>query len=302
MNALKSFACFLTFAVVSFAYAGDTEKKHNQMVYPVVRVSYGNSGGSGTVIYSENRSNEAEFETFILTNHHVVASAIKVVTEWSSMLGREVKREKRKTVKVEVFRYERLSVVVGRESFDADIMAHSQAHDLAVLKLRTKRKLNISATMRPRDRADKAHLFDKITIVGCSLLHPPLITSGEVTSLNDEIDGKSYWMSNAQIIYGNSGGAAFILDDDNWYFTGIPSRISVANWTTPVTHMGYFVPMTRIYDWFETEQLSFFYDKKITPKACFDKRKELAKKSAQNPQRLERPQRQQQPVGPPFRR
>ncbi len=292
-------SCMLTAGLV----ADEKQDKHEQMVYPVVRVSYGNSGGSGTVIYSEDRDKEGTYETYILTNHHVVSSAISIVTEWSSLYGREIKRERRKTVKVEVFRYEELSIVVGRESFDADIMAHSKNHDLALLKLRTKREIDVVADMKELKKAGKVYLFDPVVVVGCSLLHPPLITSGEITSLNDEIDGKSYWMSNAQIIYGNSGGAVFTKDGDKWVFVGVPSRISIANWTTPVTHMGYFIPVTRIYKWCEKEQLSFIYDKHITPKACFDKRKELAKKSAPlQPILPEKSMRQQQgPRGPGFR-
>ena len=62
----------------------------------------GMSGGSGTVIYSKPNSEE-NFSTYIFTNFHVVSTAITVSEEWDSTLGRDIKREKRSTVYVNIF-------------------------------------------------------------------------------------------------------------------------------------------------------------------------------------------------------
>ncbi len=256
----------------------EQEKFHNQCIYPSVRVSYGMSGGSGTIIYSEDRDIQGKYETFVLTNHHVIESALTVVTEWNSMLGREVKTEKRKTVKVEIFRYEDLSIVVGRESFDADIVAHSKDHDLALLKLKTKRFIKIVAAIDTKANMYKRVQTDKVRTVGCSLLKPPITTPGIISNMNEEIDGKSYWMATAQIIFGNSGGAVFAKRDNNWVFIGVPSRIPVI-FGSPVSYMGYFIPLPRIYKWLEAEHLNFLFDQNITPQECFDTRRKMANQS-----------------------
>jgi len=255
---------------------------HYQAMYTIVRVTLkGGGGGSGTLIYSEDRKEKGNFLTFIITNHHVVDGAIKVEKAWDSMLGTEIKKERRETVKVEVFRYERLSVVVGRESFDADIVAHSKDHDLAILKLRGNRNIEYIANLFPRLEVQNVYIGQNAPAVGCSLLHAPILTTGEITSLNDEIEDKQFWMSNSQIIYGSSGGAVFLKRDGEllWHWIGIPSRLNVIGWGTPITHMGYFVPIPRIYSWLEDQHLEFFYDKTKTPEECFEKRKKLSEKA-----------------------
>jgi len=64
-------------------------------------------------------------------------------------------------------------------------------------------------------------------------------------------------MSSAQIIFGNSGGAMFAERDGNYYFIGVPSRVDVVGWGSAVTHLGYFSPIPRVYDFFK-EQLFHF--------------------------------------------
>lgn len=176
---------------------------HEATIYPVIRVLCGAGGGSGTILYSEDRDKKGTFASYALTNHHVINDAVKVEKRWSSLLNAYVDTETRQTVKAEVFRYERTSKQVGRESFDADIIAHSKDHDLAILKLRCDRRIPYVARIRPKELADQAYLFDKTYAVGCSLLHAPLATSGEITSLNDEIENKSFWLSSSAIIFGN---------------------------------------------------------------------------------------------------
>ena len=66
---------------------------HNEMLYTSLRIRAGNSGGSGTVLYSQVVKNN-EAETYILTNHHVVDDLIKVEEDWDSLLGRKIKKEK----------------------------------------------------------------------------------------------------------------------------------------------------------------------------------------------------------------
>ena len=55
-------------------------KKITEMLYPTVLVDLGNAQGSGTVIFSDIRAHESWKEekvwTLVLTNHHVINSAI----------------------------------------------------------------------------------------------------------------------------------------------------------------------------------------------------------------------------------
>lgn len=45
-----------------------------------------------------------------------------------------------------------------------------------------------------------------------------------------------------------------------------------------VTHMCYFIPVSSVYEWFNGENMTFFYDKNHTPKECFEKRESELKK------------------------
>lgn len=254
-----------------------TVSLHEAVIFPVVRVLCGQGGGSGTVIYCDNKDSKDRWDSFVLTNHHVVDAAIKVEKKWSSLLNVYVDTEVRETVKVEVFKYEKTSRMVGRESFDGDIVAHSKDHDLALLKLRCSRKLEHVAKLRPKALSDVAFLFDPVYAVGCTHLHSPVATRGEVTSLNDEIEGKQFWMGSAAISFGNSGGAVF--RQDTLEFIGVPSRVAVTSFGSVTTHMGYWIPISRIYQWAEEERLSFLYSDK-TPDACL-KEREAMQRNAQ---------------------
>jgi len=81
------------FVIPAFA----NEAFHEWFLYPVVRISHGYSGGSGTVVYS-GENDEGGFSTYILTNYHVVETAVSIAEEWDSGLQKQVKREKRLSI------------------------------------------------------------------------------------------------------------------------------------------------------------------------------------------------------------
>lgn len=242
------------------------QRQHEQLLYPCVRVRTETAGGSGTVVYSKGE------HTYVLTNHHVVESAIKVTKKWDSLLGRYADTEERKVVLVETFKYRDWSVLDRRESFDAEIVAYSKDEDLALLRLRTERPLKYVAKLMPRSTAEDVYLFCDVFAVGCSLGHPPIASSGKITSMNDRIANRVFWMTTAQIIFGNSGGAVYLADGR---LIGVPSRVPVVGWGNPVTHMGYAIPIPRVYQWAEREKLSFLYDPKADPMKCMVARKKL---------------------------
>lgn len=275
-----SFIAFLvTFSFTLFAQdmPPDIQQKHEQILYPVVRISCADVGGSGTIIYSEDRGDGCQ--TYVLTNFHVIERAIKIKTEWSSLLQQDVKREVNDEVKVEIFRYDKGSRQDFTDACQAEIVAHDRQHDLALLRLKTSRKIPYVAVLLPESA--KVNIFDRIWACGCSLLHPPIVTEGIVNYLDDVIDNKIYWMGSAQIIFGNSGGAVYIFRDNRYYFIGVPSRIA-GTWGQAVTHMGWFVPITRIREWFKDEHLDFLLDPKKKPRECFEMREKLRREAEKN--------------------
>lgn len=234
------------------------EKLHKNTLYPVVRVRHGSSGGSGTVLFSKDKE-KGKFATYVLTNRHVVANAITINQQWDSEKKMEVKKEKRETVTVEIFQYKDLSKNVGRYAIDSDIIAHSEEKDLALLKLRSQEKVEFVAKLLPEDKIDSIKVFQKVLAVGCSLGHPPIATSGEIMSISDEIDGESFHMTNASIIFGNSGGAMFL--DKTHEFIGVPSRVAGTGFTV-VTHMGFFIPLQTVYNWLKDINHRFIFEGK----------------------------------------
>ena len=232
-----------------------------QVLHSQVRVSTGKAGGSGTVIYSEESVGKETFDTYVLTCHHVIDDALTVRKEWDSRVGRERKKEYRQLVTVEFFDWD--NVPHGSRplnySADATIVAYDASHDMALLKLKTIKQAPAVGALMSGDDAKSIQIGSPVVAVGAALGHDPVLTDGIITHMGDEIDFKDYWMSNAQIVFGNSGGAVFAETSTGYQFIGIPSRVAVT-WGTPITHLGYFSPITRVNDFFE-EQLYCFLEK-----------------------------------------
>lgn len=271
-----------------------TKKKHEEILYASVLVHTNKAGGSGTVIYSKPIKKESEeYETYILTNFHVIEDAIKIGREWDPLLQKDIKKEKRATVTVEFYKYQNMSRNIGRTAIEADIEAYDKDRDIALVKLRSNESVKDIAKLHSKNVKD-IHIFDPVYVCGCSLGHSPVPTRGQITSMDDEIEREKYWMSNAQTIYGNSGGGVFLVvnkdkkGEESYEFIGIPSRISVIGFGDSITHMGYFIPIDKIYDWLEEEIFQFIFDLKFTSEKCAkirDARKEEARKAFEKRQR-----------------
>ncbi len=250
-------------------------KKHEQMLYPTVRVRCLGVGGSGTVVYS-GKNKKGEYETYVVTNHHVIESGIVVKKVWDSKLGKDIKKDIRSTATVEFFKYNNYSRCIGNFGVESDIVAYDSEQDMALLRLRDKENsAKHVAKIYPKNKIRNIHVFDRVYAVGAALGHAPLQTPGEITHMDDEIENYKYWMSNAQTIYGNSGGAIYRFGD-NYEYIGIPSRISVSLSgfsATPITHMGFFIPIDRIYDFLQKNCYDFIYDSTRTIEQCEKTRK-----------------------------
>jgi len=262
-------------------------QKHEQMFYPTVRVRTKKAGGSGTVVYSKKHGEEVH--TYVITNHHVIADSVKIEKKWDSVLKRKTDKEKLDTVFVEFFRYNNYSHTVGSFAVEADIVAYSEVEggqDWALLRVRDKENTaDWVANLFPLDDLDNVHIFDETYAVGASLGHPPVASNGMITYMDDEIDSYKYWMSSAPTIFGNSGGAVYRWSDSRkqYEYIGVPSRISIQPMgfsADAITHMGYFIPIERVYKLLEENDYQFIYDEKVSIEDC-----EKARNKKQKPEK-----------------
>jgi len=259
-------------------------QKHEQMFYPTVRVRTKKAGGSGTVVYSKEY--EGEVYTYVITNHHVISDSVHLDKKWDPILKRKVDKEILDTVYVEFFRYNNYSHTVGSFAVEADIVAYSDVQggqDWALLRVRDKENTaDWVANMFPLDDIENVHIFDKTFAVGASLGHPPVASEGMITYMDDEIEHYKYWMSSAPTIFGNSGGAVYRWSTKRkqYEYIGVPSRISIQPMgfsADAITHMGYFIPIDRVYKLLEENNYQFIYDSSVTIKECEDKRNKKVK-------------------------
>ena len=250
-------------------------QKHEQMFYPTVRVRTKKAGGSGTVVYSEKCNDEVY--TYVITNHHVISDSVHLEKKWDPVLKRKVDKEILDTVNVEFFRYNNYSHTVGSFAVDADIVAYSEVEggqDWALLRVRDKENLaDYVANMFPLKDLDNIHIFDETYAVGASLGHPPVASNGMITYMDDEIEHYKYWMSSAPTIFGNSGGAVYRWSGNRkqYEYIGIPSRISIQPMgfsADAITHMGYFIPIDRVYKLLEDNDYQFIYDSNYSIEDC----------------------------------
>lgn len=257
----------------------EIETLHEKFLYPTVLVRSKEAGGSGTVLFSKktDRSGE-ECATFVLTNAHVVDSSVQYKTEWDNFAKKEIKKEIKSPVDVHFFKYKYQSQQIGTFSVTAKIVAFNKEEDLALLKLDDPNPAKYVAKLYPRDKLNELRIFDKVICVGAGLGHPVFPTHGEITSLmgpEDLIENKQYMMTSAASIFGNSGGALYLKRTQE--LLGVPSRISVALvgfGGSPISHMSYSIPFTRIYQFLEDNCFHFVYDSNYTESQCEDLRKQ----------------------------
>jgi S1-C subfamily serine protease len=230
--------------------------QHAEMLNTVVRID---TSGSGTVIYSQDHGEapKKNFETYILTNYHVVGDQIKITEVWSPQKSKKVKRETRAPVTAFWFDYVRCARSVGTRGRLADIIAHDEQRDLAILQLRDyERGVDKVANMLPEDDIPK--LGQRVWAVGAGLGYPPSMTSGEMAFSEQIINGYRYQLATAPIIFGNSGGALFARSADRrrYEIIGVPSRVSAAGFQA-ITHMGWSIPTETVYEFLRENFLGF---------------------------------------------
>ena len=83
MKFLKAAALVALIACAGIADAkAGCGPQHREMLNTAVRID---TTGSGTVIYSQNHGTEEKkkYETYILTNYHVISESIRIREIWS---------------------------------------------------------------------------------------------------------------------------------------------------------------------------------------------------------------------------
>ncbi len=255
LKTVAALAVSFMISVAALAAPADLVQKHQEMLYPVVVVEAARGTGSGTVIFSAEI--DGEWGTYVLTNHHVVRSAITVKDEWDSKLQEEVKRESRTPVQVSWFDYNDYSREIGTRGQTADIVAYDATLDLALLRTRdVERGVDYAAQLMPEDAP--LYLFEITWAVGAGLGKPPFPTEGAVSNLDQRINGLRYILSSAPIIFGNSGGALFHWspERERYEFIGVPARVS-GTWTGVVTHMAWAIPLETVREFLRANDFGF---------------------------------------------
>ena len=256
---------------------------HENVLYPIVRVRTESAGGTGLIVYSkptpETKDQEKKiYETYVVTCNHVIEDAVKFIKQWSSVAKREITKEDRQEVQVEVFKYEKLSKCIGGTTVQADIIAWNKELDIAVLKIKCEDQFKYVAKLYPKGKSDDICLGRPTISCGCSLGHEPFFMVGNLAAKHDKVKNKEYWMNTANTIFGNSGGAVFLGDTYEYVgITALVTAIQLGFSVDIVTWMGFFVPITSIYAFFDDEFLQFIYDTNYTSVQCAKMREDREK-------------------------
>jgi len=251
-------------------------EKHEKMLYPMVRITAEKTHGSGTIIYSEpNPKNKNRYDTYILTNEHVIDFLIKIEKKWSNIFKRKIEKDILGTPEIETFKYEWSSRIYTSEGNKASIVAYDKEEDLALLKLRSPEKYPYPAKLYPIDKVKELKCFMGTYTIGCGLGEKPVITQGFLSGFGYEIENKEFIMNTAPSIFGNSGGACFLESTNR--FIGVPSRLSVILLgfsADAITHMGYIIPIWRVCKFLKDQYFHFIYDNNYTLEQCEQMKKE----------------------------
>uniref|UniRef100_A0A6M3L5J6 Putative trypsin-like peptidase domain containing protein n=1 Tax=viral metagenome TaxID=1070528 RepID=A0A6M3L5J6_9ZZZZ len=239
-------------------------KIERELLLPNVRVrsvsGSGGAGGSGTVLYSAPNGGGGN-STYILTNHHVVENNIEVQKKWSPLLKKKVDMDILGTVEVHFFKWQYSSRAIGATEISADIMTYDVEEDLALLKIRDEDPAPAVAKMFPRGKEKNLRLGEPLYAIGAGMGEAPVITQGILSQFGREIDNREFWLSTAPTIFGNSGGAVYLTETQE--FLGVPARIAVVAsffGSDAITHLSYFIPITRVYGFLEAQMFRFIYD------------------------------------------
>ena len=228
-------------------------KKITEMLYPTIMVDLSDGQGSGTVVFSGKRKHESwkdeKVWTLVLTNNHVIASAVSIEEEFDPKKGKNIQKETRRPVHVRLWDYNDYSTAVGTTGRVARIVAWDKHRDLALLRLDDKeRVIKNVATLWPED-VGGPYLFQKTWAVGSGMSNPPYPTEGLLSGISGkDAKGRALYLSSAPIIFGNSGGSlwAYSKSRKRYEMIGVPSMVGAFGYGNIIPHIAWSRPITEI--------------------------------------------------------
>lgn len=217
----------------------DPSRLTTAMLLPTVQLNGDDTVGSGTLVFSDENPKTGKIESYVLTSHHVVRNILA-----------DTPRAKRDGFDVTIYLPGEKLVVKGR------MVASRSKIDAALVCLATDRKLPNVANVLPPNGTDRVVVWEPVCAVGCPLGNDPVPSHGEISSLENELNGSNYWMINAPTYFGNSGGGIYLADTHQ--LIGVFSKIYTHGKGNPVVvpHMGLCTPIDLIYDWLVEEQMA----------------------------------------------
>lgn len=198
-----------------------TKKLYHSILYPTVMIGTKKANGSGVVIFSKKKENKNYYETYVLTNYHVISGSLES-----------------KNIKVTFF--EKWSKNVFETIGDAEIVGYNKKLDLALLKLDSDTK-HFSVCFYFGKLTD-IYIFDKVYACGCGLGYSPIVTSGYVSRLNEQKDNR--WIVTSPVTDGNSGSGVYLVKNNQ--LIGIACEIGTTSEKVDVDHICFIIPVNII--------------------------------------------------------
>ncbi len=219
------------------------------MLMPTVQLNGEDTVGSGTIVFSGENPKTKATETYVLTSHHVVRNILA-----------DTPKAAQEGIDVTIYLAGERVNVKGR------MIASQTKIDAALVRLATDRKFEFVANVLPRAECGQVKVWDPVCAVGCPLGNDPVPSHGEVSSLNNELNGSNYWMINAPTYFGNSGGGIYRADTRQ--LIGVFSKIYTHGKGTPVVvpHMGLCTPIESVYAWLAEEKLDHLLQSQPVPR------------------------------------
>jgi S1-C subfamily serine protease len=211
----------------------DLAAMRRELLAPIVQISGEDTVGSGVLLYSD-KDPDAKQATLVVSSYHVVRN---ILAESALPRDRGIK----------IFFYPDGSPVEEA----ADMLAYDEGIDLVLLRLRGDHKYpDVAKLIAPAD-VPHVTVFTPIYAVGCPLGNDPVPTSGEISSLRNNVASHNYWMINAPTYFGNSGGGVFLTKTRE--LIGVFSKIYThgSGRPTVIPHMGLATPALAVADFLD---------------------------------------------------
>jgi S1-C subfamily serine protease len=185
----------------------------------------------------------------VLTNHHVVKGAIRIVEEFDPKKGKEVKREHRRPVKIRFWSYNDFSSAIGTSGRTAYIVAWDKHRDLALLRVEDKEKVYDNVAILWPEDVEGPFVFQKAWAVGSGLGNPPYPTEGLLSNTTaKDTEGYSLYQASAPIVFGNSGGSLYVYSETRkaYELIGVPSMVSAVGYGSIISFVAWSRPIGEI--------------------------------------------------------